>query len=93
MDLLFNEECDTECNHTYCQQYLYESSFTTPVTVSYSGQLYAADDWRCPYGSSDSLLNYSLCTQSATDSIFIDANVPAEKYELCQAEWIGDGIC
>ena len=89
-----NSQCDPQCNSTFCSEYEYGSGFDTPYTLEVSGQLYAADNFQCPYAqSSDSSLNYSLCTQSAADSIYIDPNLSAEQYGLCQAEWIGDGIC
>ena len=95
VELLENSECDEQCNSKYCMWYRHGSTFTTPITMADEfGQLYAADNLECPYNaSSGASLNYTLCTQSAAESIYIDPNTPEQNYHLCEASWIGDGIC
>ena len=56
-----------------------------------NGTLRAADIYQCPYNVSSD--EYPLCTESSSESIYLDPNVPTEKYDLCQTTWIGDGLC
>ena len=75
-------------------QYNYGTdTFSTPVswTDTVTGTLYAADRYRCEYTVAEDA--YPGCNEStASESIYIDRNVPQDKYELCSLNWIGDGM-
>ena len=76
-----------------CQKYEYATdSFTNPVTETYGDTTYAADSYSCPYNVSSE--TYPLCDASAaSQSIYLDENVPVDDYDLCPVAWIGDGLC
>merc|ERR1712129_585249 len=50
----------------------------------------AADLTNCRYNAT---FEYAECAESAADSLYMGPNVPTNRYDLCEAGWIGDGIC
>ena len=96
MDLLWNEDCDEECDKEECM--MYSSGDTNFDSVDYmswgDGLYYAADYWHCPYNISTD--DYLACNAStAAESMYLDPNVPEDSYNLCDGDsgWIGDQLC
>ena len=93
LDLYSNDVCDPECDTIYCMRYIYGTeTFSNPATLTRdNGTLYAADAYHCEYIVTEDA--YPRCNEStASESIYIDRNVPQDKYKLCQLNWIGDGM-
>ena len=99
MDLLFgNRVCDDVCNKKECMFYshgdlVFESvSYAFYDDYDHPANFYAADNRNCAYNVST--VAYSACNAStAVTNVYLDPNVPAETYDICDIAWIGDNGC
>ncbi len=90
LNLLANDRCDAACDNVFCAPYSNEN-FLTPDPDTRNGTVYAADSYQCPFNGS--VVTDDECSQSSAQSVYLDPNVPAQDYSLCESTWIGDGLC
>ena len=67
----------------------WDDSFVSPMSGAINGTTYAADNFKCPYTIPQ---EWPLCNGSASESIYMDPNVPMDEYDLCDETWIEDGM-